>query len=154
MATFEGMGLCAKSEYRTAFENRLQIDQLTRGELYVARFELEHYERAFRVLGRVGVTASLDGDASMLVLQLVNDKLEPIDAPYSGKIIDGVWNPFELIDYVSPKANLKKRIRDGCFRDYDDGSEIDDDELRLFLDLPAAENGMSLAGAGGDHRSM
>lgn len=137
MATYEGLGLCDKAEYQNAFKLRLQNDQLTRGGLYVARFELKGSKQACRVLGRVGMGVPLTTSETMLSLELLDDDMKPFEGvPNLGVMREGVWNPYQAIK-LQYEDDTTSQILDGCLRDHDDGTEIDDGTLRTMLDIPA-----------------
>ena len=150
MATYEGMGLCSVAEYQNAFKLRLQKDQLTRGGLYVARFELKGSDRACRVLGRIGMEVSLIGNDALLALDLLSDDMEPFEGvPNLGMMQEGVWNPYDVIKFVH-EDDTTNQIVNGCLRDHEDGTEIDDDMVRMMLGMPAHAQELELAGISGD----
>jgi hypothetical protein len=133
MATYEGMGLCEPREYHAAFESRLTHDQLTRGELYVARFKIEGLKVGYRVLGRVGLMATASGEPTRLEFQMLNDDLRHLDIPPEGEMSDGLWNSKDGVVYqVRPGAKYYD-MRDGCFANYEDGDGFDL-EVMLMLE--------------------
>ena len=126
MATYEGMGLCEPHEYRAAFASRLTHDQLTRGELYVARFAIEGLPKAYRVLGRMGVVSALNGVCARVEFQLLNDDLRPLAIPPAGLMTHGAWNPLSGLAYDEKPGVLPQRdMRDGYLGRYDDGMGFD-----------------------------
>lgn len=133
MATFEGMGLCKPDEYHEAFASRLTHDQLTRGELYVARFKIEGLKVGYRVLGRVGLMSMVTEQSANLDFQMLNDDMQPLDIPPTGTMEDGVWNSKDGVVYqVLPGARYYD-MRDGCFANYEDGDGFDL-EVMLMLE--------------------
>jgi hypothetical protein len=103
MATYEGMGLCDKDEYQAAFDARLLYHQLRKGELYVALFDIEAHEKAYRIVGRVGLLASDWGGIGKLEFQLLNDHLQPLkDIRPSATMRDGRLNMDLGITYPDP----------------------------------------------------
>jgi hypothetical protein len=130
MATYEGMGLCEPSEYHAAFESRLTHHQLTRGELYVARFKIDGLKVGFRILGRVGLIGMSDGESVRLNFHMLNDDMIPLDVPPEGTVTDGVWNSKDGVVY-QPRPGAKEfEILNGCFASYEDGFGV---ELEAML---------------------
>lgn len=136
MATFEGMGFCDKQEYQRAFETRLRHADLTRDDLYVARFELEHTDRAYRILGRVALVANSVSSPTLarLDVTLLDDMLRPLlVAPSAGFMEDGVWNP--LMDmHICCVDGSKAGLINGCFGDYEGNVGT---QFETFLSLAA-----------------
>lgn len=121
MATYEGWGLCDKKEYHAAFGDRLQYDQLSRDELYVARFDIENHEKAFRLLGRVGMIQASRSAKNILRFQILDNDLQPVDLPTLGTMTDGLWNPKDVMVYTPPDNAPYHRVLNGCFGEYDEG---------------------------------
>jgi hypothetical protein len=120
MSTYEGMGLCDKDEYRAAFETRLQYHQLMKGELYVATFDIKEHEKAYRIVGRVGILASNWGGVGKLEFQLLDDHLHTLTKLHpSATMRDGALNMDVGITY--PDANKgSMRMYDGYLGHYED----------------------------------
>ena len=121
MATFEGMGLCKPDEYQEAFASRLTHDQITRDELYVARFKIEGLKVGYRVLGRVGLVAATTGQSARLDFQMMDDDMRPFDISPQGEMKDGLWNSQYGIEYRARPGVRRYDLRDGCFANYEEG---------------------------------
>ena len=135
MATYEGMGLCESKEYHDAFQSRLQQNQIARGEVYVARFRLDDPQKAYRVMGRIGMKSAEFDDFSELVFQLLDDDMQPLRAPASGFMNNGIWNSYEpLVLRRGREGAVVSNMRDGCFSEYEEGFGFDG-ELKTYLDL-------------------
>lgn len=134
MATFEGMGLCAPDEYQEAFATRLTHDQITRGELYVARFKIEGLKVGFRVLGRVGLVAAATGQSARLDYQVMNDDMLHFDIDPRGEMKDGLWNSQYGIEYRARPGAKRYNLRDGCFANYGEGDGFDL-EVMMMLEM-------------------
>lgn len=132
MATFEGMGLCEPREYHEAFESRLTHDQLTRDELYVARFRIEGLKVGYRVLGRVGVISAINSQSAKLEFQIVDDDMQPLDIPPGGEMKDGAWNSEHGVVYQPPPGRKYYLMHDACFAHYDDGIGFDLEVMRML----------------------
>lgn len=121
MATFEGMGLCAPDEYHEAFASRLTHDQITRDELYVARFKIEGLKVGYRVLGRVGLITVGANQLARLDFQMMDDDMRPFDISPQGEMKDGLWNSQYGIEYRARPGAKRYNLRDGCFANYEEG---------------------------------
>ena len=146
MATYEGMGLCKPVEYHESFAARLEIDQITRGELYVARFKIEGLKVGFRILGRVGLATLTTAQPTDLDFQMFNDDMQPLDIPPDGEMVDSVWNSKKGIEYQNRPGAKCYDLRDGCFAHYDENGDnglmaefqlLLDRELDLHLISPS-----------------
>ena len=124
MATYEGMGLCEPAEYQRAFESRVQFHQLKSGELYVARFEIEDFPKAYRILGRVGILAGNLGGVGNLEFQLLDDQDKPLSIPPHSTMRDGILNIDRGVVYKDPtRGNLT--MLDACLGEYSQGLDFD-----------------------------
>lgn len=136
MATFEGMGFCDKQEYQSAFATRLQYADLTRDDLYVARFELARSDRAYRIMGRVGLVAAsvASKDMARVDIGFVDNMLEPmLPAPVPGFMSDGVWKPIADF-YVHEDKNATFQVLNACLGSYE-GNVGPEFEALLMLEL-------------------
>lgn len=127
MATYEGMGFCDSSEYLGAFANRLKEDQITRGELYVARFQVEaRPDIAYRMIGRAGLMIDLP-DRRFIDFTLMDDHFQPIRmSSFAGHMKDGLWNPCVTLECY-PSQTEQARMRNACLAEYDEGFDWDMD---------------------------
>ena len=76
--------------------------------------------------------------------------MEPFEGvPNLGMMQEGVWNPYDVIKFVH-EDDTTNQIVNGCLRDHEDGTEIDDDMVRMMLGMPAHAQELELAGIGGD----
>lgn len=119
MATYEGMGYCDIREYHSAFDARLQVEQLTRGEVYVARFRLDDLKKGYRILGRIGMEIASSTDPARIDLQMLDDDMQPLCPLAEGFMTDGLWNPHEpmvLRNKITKAA--KSSLTDACFSEY------------------------------------
>jgi len=124
MATYEGMGLCEPAEYQRAFEQRVQYHQLKSGELYVARFEIEDFPKAYRILGRVGILAGTYGGVGNLEFQLLNDQDQPLAIPPRSTMRDGILDIDRGVVYKDPQRG-ELTMRDACLDNYSRGLDFD-----------------------------
>lgn len=134
MATYEGMGLCEKSEYQTAFESRLTSEQLTRGELYVARFLIDDYPKACRILGRVSLILAAKGQSHTVRFHMLDNDMKMLDVGDVGQMKNGLWNPYEATDFIAPSGAVYGQLRDGCMGEFEEDDGFGG-ELRTYLDL-------------------
>ncbi|MES2876213.1 MAG: hypothetical protein V4678_01960 [Patescibacteria group bacterium] len=139
MATFEGMGFCDEREYKTAFETRLQHADLTRDDLYVARFELNDSDRFFRILGRVGLVSTSPASVALgsVEVDFVNDMLKPaLPHSLSGLMNDGIWRAWTPF-YVNLNNGSSLGVRNALFSGYDGNVGT---EFETFLALESDRN--------------
>jgi hypothetical protein len=118
------MGLCEPAEYQRAFEQRVQFHQLKSGELYVARFEIEDFPKAYRILGRVGILAGTFGGVGNLEFQLLDDQDRPLEIPPRSTMRDGILNIDRGVAYSDPNRGALT-MRDACLDAYSHGLDFD-----------------------------